>query len=1204
MATAHLTVTNNLNCIAQLEYAQICFTFPGRRYASGTPLTPTPTPVAPLGAEETREVPTAFKPISQDPVYDPTEGASESALPSAGNDQIDNPLFEDQQQQDISGTAYDQGTASYNTSHVPFASPRQQEFYSTMYASPAAALQRNPSTSLSDTSLSSLDVSEQQSAQYESSSHGRPEGPFASMGNPAFSDQPLLGSAPHQSPAASRQQAPSVAASTLDSFYRGPFFPRKSSLTLPAQPAEPVSVIEPVLEETPGTAQPHNSYTPVHESHAFCSQPLLGGPQQQVHQPEAFTEAIPAPAAQQVQFAKPLNIPPQFEMLDDEQQYYDQHVAASPVAAEPPSPEGPVVVTQRTAFADGPMFNGTPLSSPTDPNELAAPVPVQQKPIAALVEAPAFHQAPVFRDNPVFSELEEQQQTAPSAALAEQTAAEGSPAFYSRPFFGDVEQQQEPMLPAVTPQQEAVAFSDPESVNHSPAFSSKPIFGAPAQQQQQPPQVHTSAQLAMPVQLEPSRTVPAPTAADQGPAFSSQPIFGASVQQQQVHAPAQLATPMQPQPAVAEPVTAGQFSSEPIFGARQQQQQQPPPQVHSPAPVASPVQQESPVEQAPAFSSQPIFGGQPQQQQHQEVFTPPQFSAPARFEADLDEPLEDPLYDPTRGRPAYLQQPTPAVINSPTFQSRPVLGGFDHQQQQQQGQLVSADNPWASRESMLAHREPSFAEREPSFALPTTSASPRQGGISFHDNSLFESSDQPQILSDGVTFHSTPMLSPPVQQSAYSPPLSQPMREQQSTAAPASRVNQGMTFHSESPFDAPQVEHQRSSPLTSPPAPVPVPVPGSSFSSQPILGPQAPMDTTQRTAQLDTAQRTHFSPASTFITPASTRAVASSPGVAFSNTPPLGGWGAQVSTTPVAFTDVEAQPTVLEEPLSDPMYDPTQRAVRALAASARPAALLEPLDDPLYDPVQRRPTLAQSTITQVKPVVLQPLDDPLYDPTVQRPNRAVANPSAAPHGPHGSHKVAAQNSRFLQSLDDPLYDPAAVEAAPGLQKDVTHRGEQVGTPHFARQQQQPSAFADPASTGAASQGRAQGVSTGDFATRPLLGGARRPPRTVNLTDIGRPVPMPQVQQQAEAVPEPKPEYELGGADVLPQDDHYVKPTPYDELGPNARSALSGAGWKSTWANEMEQAAQRGGQGIIYMPLQHCLSFIHHCLVSLPAAPLL
>jgi len=1142
--------------------------------------------VAPLGDGETRDVPTAVKGLGQDPVYDPTEGASGSALPSAGNDQIDNPLFEEQQQQDISGTAYDQGTAFSNTSNVPFASPRQQEFYSTMYGSAASGIQRDPSSALSDTSLSSLDPSEQRSAQHESPLRNRQQSSFASMANPAFTDQPLLGS--QQSLAADRQQPPSVAAASLGAFYQGPFFPRKPSLPLPTQQVESASISEAPTEGLSGPAEP--CVTPVSVSHApaFSSRPLLGGPQQQddttLVSLAAYAEE-PASSAQQVQFAKPLTIPTHPDLHDDEQQYYPESAAPSPAAAELHSQAVQTqlpIIEQRTLFADGPMFNGSPLSSPVDVPAPQQAVTVQHQAAVALPEPAAFHSGPIFRDNPVFSDAFEQQQEGPTPFTTQQgpsvaspasPVAAASPGFSSRPILGGLEQQAEPALPSVPAhQQPLLPHSQLPSVEHGPAFASTPILGSHVQQQQQEivplvatpqasvefselttgapafssqpifgepqQQVHQPIPDATPVQDELPASLAQDTS-DHQPAFSDQPIFGVSAQhQEQVYTPAEVAMPVQQQP----PLTAAPaFSSKPLLGAYQQQEQQS--LVHSPAQIVSSMQEEPAVTlsepvvtgQSGLFSSTPIFGSQQQQQQQQQDIYIPLPS--------VAEPLQDPLYDPTQSRPA-------AVIGSSRFQSRPIFGQ-QQQTQQVQVQSASADNPWANRETLLA-------EREPSFAL-ASSASPRQG-INFHDNTLFESCDQPQILSDGITFQSSPPLSS--QQPAYSPLAQQPAW-QQTSAAP---VEQDITFHSVSPFDAPQ----RSSPVT----PVPALVPAPFLSSQPTLGMPAPTDTAQLrtaqqdTAQLDTAQRVHYSPASTFASPAPTRATAlTSGGPAFSDTPLLGGPGGVV-TTPVTYTPAAAaQPTTVEEPLSDPLYDPAaQRAVRVPIAPARPAALLEPLDDPLYDPLQRRPVVAQSTTHQVKPMVLQPLEDPLYDPTVQRRPMIGQAPSAAPHGPRGSRFVTAQNSRFLQHVDDPLYDPAAVESAPGLQKDVTHRGEQVGTPHFARQQQQ-----QPSSFGAAPP-------SGDIVTRPVRGSTRRPPRTVNLADLGRPAPLPPVQEQQYEAPEPKPEFELGGADVLPRDEHYVKPTPYDELGPNARSALSGAGWKTKWAVEMEAAAQRGGQG--------------------------
>ena len=1156
----------------------------GGRYASGAPLTPAPTPVAPLGDGETRDVPTAVKGLGQDPVYDPTEGASGSALPSAGNDQIDNPLFEEQQQQDISSTAFDQGTAFPNTSHVPFASPRQQEFYSTMYSSAASGIQRDSSSALSDTSLSSLDASEQHStAQHESPLRNPQQSSFASMANPAFSDQPQLGT--QQSPAASRQQPPSVAAASLGAFYQGPFFPRKTSLSLPTQQVESGPFSEAPTEGLSVTAEPFVTPVSVSDAPAYSSRPMLGGSQQQdettlVSSAEAYAEE-PASSAQQVEFARPLTIPTHSDLHDDEQQYYAQSAAASPAAAEPYSQavQAQLLITEQcTLFADGPMFDGSPLASPVD-------VPAPQQASSTLPEPAALHSGPIFRDNPVFSDALEQEgstpftvRQAPSVASPASPVAAASPGFSSRPILGAFEQQADPPLPSVSAhQQPLLPQSQLPSFERSPAFASTPILGPHAQQPQQQQQtvplietpqasvefsepvtgatafssqpvfgrsqqqVHQPIPDATPVQdeLPPSLTQ---DRLDHAPAFSNQPIFGVSAQQQeQVYTPVEVAMPVQQQPALT---AAPAFSSKPLLGAYQQQEQQS--LVDSPAQIATPMQEEPAVTLSEPvvtgqFSSTPIFGTQSQpQQQQQDIYTP----LPS-----VAEPLQDPLYDPTQGRPAAVQFETPAAIASPRFQSRPIFG--QQQQQAQQAQQVqvqsaSADNPWANRDTLLA-------EREPSFAL-ASSASPRQG-INFYDNTLFESSDQPQILTDGITFQSSPPLSS--QQPAYSSPAQQPAW-QQTSAAP---VEQGITFQSVSPFDAPQ----RSSPVT----PVPVTsVPAPFLSSQPTLGMPALTDTAQlRTAQQDTAQRVHYSPASTFASPAPTRATPLTGGSpAFSDTPLLGGPGGVV-TTPVTYIPAgAAQPTAVEEPLSDPLYDPAaQRAVRVPIAPARPAALLEPLDDPLYDPLQRRPVVAHSEVHQVKPMVLQPLEDPLYDPTLQRRPMIGQPPSAAPHGPRGSRFVSAQNSRFLQHVDDPLYDPAAVESAPGLQKDVTHRGEQVGTPTFARQQQQqPSAF------GAAP--------TNDIITRPVMGSTRRPPRTVKLADIGRPAPLPPVQEQQYEAPEPKPEVELGGADVLPRDEHYVKPTPYDELGANARSALSGAGWKSKWSVEMEATAQRCGQG--------------------------
>ena len=1103
----------------------------------------------------------------QDPAYDPTEGASGSALPSAGK--MDNPLFEEQQQQDISGTAYDQG----NTSNGPFASPRQQEFYSTMYSS-QPALQRQ-SSSLSDTSLSSLDVSEQQSAQCGSSSHGHQAPSSSSLVNAAFSDQPLLGSIGN-----TEQHTPSVAAASLDSFYRGPFFPRKSSLPVPSQQAESMSASDPVHGVTSGTAELLTAPVSTHETPAFSSVPLLGGSLSSgpVHQGPPLYDS----PAQQVESTEPFYTQPPFDVHDQQHQY-----AELPEASIPPVVQAASPVTSPT-FADGPMFNGSPLLSPSDDDEVVSTAdPVQQE------QAFVSH-TPFFHDNPMFSAQEEQQQVTMSAAPAQHEPSvtwvepsllnDVSPAFQARQSF---EQHQEAVLPSATLQQQPAVIG-------SPSFSSSPIFGSDIQQprgavyapsppltpmqHQQPvalaepavsernvgltsqpilggaeqPEVYTSAPIASAMQEDIS-LVAEPVMKEQDSAFSSTPILGAALQQQApVYTSPQVVTPMLQETSltVAEPQLADDgpaFSSQPIFSSAVEQQQE----VYTPAQVATPMQQEPALtSQHPTFSSKPLLGGQQQQQ----GYTPAQSPA-------LVQPLEDPLYDPTQRGSAVVVHETPIVIDSPTFQSRPIFGGSGEQQQQVQVQPASADNPWA-------YREASLPEREPSFAL----APPRQG-ISFHDNSLFESSEQPQILSDSI-ITGTPVWSAPTQTPAQAASFRQPAWAQQTPAVP---LNQGITFHAESPFDAPE---QRSSPYTHVPVPVPVP----SFSFQPTLGLPAPTDTAQLptaqqdTAQLDTAHRLNFSPTSTFTPPAPTRAAANSPSVALFDAPPLG----QFSSAPVSFSSGVSQPTVIDQPLSDPLYDPTRRAPAARPAAARPAALLEPLEDPLYDPVQRRPAVAQSTITQVRPYVPEPLDDPLYDPTVQKPRLAARPAPAASHAPHGRHFVAALNKRILEPLDDPLYDPAAVETAPG-QKDITHRGEQIGTPHFATHPQQTSAFASAASE-APLQPSYQGLSS-------RLGASRRPVRTVNLANIGLPAPMPQ-RGETYAAPAPAKPEELGAADVLPQDEHYAKATAYDELGANARSALSGAGWKSSWANEMEASAQRGSaQGTATQPARFMTSML-------------
>ncbi|KAL3153612.1 hypothetical protein ABBQ32_013217 [Trebouxia sp. C0010 RCD-2024] len=195
----------------------------------------------------------------------------------------------------------------------------------------------------------------------------------------------------------------------------------------------------------------------------------------------------------------------------------------------------------------------------------------------------------------------------------------------------------------------------------------------------------------------------------------------------------------------------------------------------------------------------------------------------------------------------------------------------------------------------------------------------------------------------------------------------------------------------------------------------------------------------------------------------------------------------------------------------------------------------------------------------------RPAQDPRYDPTEGRP-RASALPSALPSA--GNDQI--DNPLFEEQQQSDISSTAfdQVETVPGL-KDVTHRGEQVGTPTLA---QGPTARGHTPQQ--PPQGRTRPPSTEGYSSRPILDGSRRAARTVNLTNIGRPAQAPAAPKPYTPV-QPKEGHQLGGADVLPQDSHYVKPTPYAELGSHARSALSGAGWKTTWAMEMEDAHQSG-----------------------------
>ena len=1169
----------------------------------------------------------AYRP-AQDPRYDPTEGrpgasALPTALPAAGNAQIENPLFEEQQQhQDISSTAFDQGN---DTPPVPFAD-RQQEFYSSMYGS---SVERQPSSSsFSESSMSSLHPSQLQPSEY------------GMAGNPTFSSHPALGNQQQQT------AAPSVAAASLAAFYQGPFFPRKSSRSASQQLASDMPA-QPAADEVPPTL-------------ALSSTPLLGSTAQQ---PD-FTPSAIAVSAETDHFPtrqssahqhRPLNIPPPLSVSDES-------MSASTPVAEPTV----AVSVVSTVFDDGPTFAGSPLYSPSDTED--QPFMAEEPPLtpggapfsSEVPWEPSYATAATCQHNPVFSEVEQPPQAAvsapqhqpPSVTHTDESFAEEVPgALSSSPILGSFDmqgqQQQQEVMSDAAPFGESVVYDEavatgsafmtdspplastpilsssgssqtmdytssppiPEPVAslgtplltaHSPTLHSNPIFSQEAPGTEQPqayapmdrqasialsepasveqqgfsdsstPIFGSQSQepqlTATPLQSEPSLAVPeqlTPGEMNSELAHSSQPIFGAAPQQP----PAP--TFMQSEPSLALPhdlaatEPEAEFSSQPIVGEPRQWQQEE--AEYSPTPAAIPMQSEpsfalpeptAPAQEQRAFSSQPIFGEPQLQQQPQQ---------------------QELLYMPSQV-PADMEVETPAVYNSPRFQSRPIFGSGAEQAQQAHIQTVSADNPWAYRE----------AERQPSLALPPAAVEVPAQGITFHDNSLFESA-QPRLPDQGINYYSSSPLSESSQQAAFTA---------QQPASPLTPANQGITYFDTSPFASLHIGHQQQQALS--PASVPVsvshvPAPAPSYplapfyTPEPTLGPPAPMDTAQLIpAQLDTAQHAqrsiHFSPTSTFTAPGSPSL--QSGGLALYDAPPLGPSSSQFVTPVTTFS---SEPISVPEPLSDPLYDPTARALATAPRAVTPVpALLQPLDDPIYDPLERRPVVAPARHPVRPSILLQPLDDPLYDPTTQRPSQA-ATAAAAPHAPRGPRFVAAQNSRFPQQQSDPLYDPAAVETLPG-QKDVTHRGEQVGTPTFAPQQGSSTFGAAPLHP---PQGRSrtrtptQRGTTEEYSSRPILGSGGRRARTTKLSDIGRPAQAPPAPKPFVPLPvQPRAEYEMGGADMLPQDSHHVKPTPYGELGAHARSALSGAGWKTTWAMEMEDTQQQQGTTLLLPLLLH------------------
>ena len=1062
---------------------------------------------------------------------------------------------------------------------------------------------------------------------------------YGMSANPAFSSHPALGYQQQQT------TAPSVAAASLAVFYQGPFFPRKASLTasqqladdMSAQPTaaaeEAAAVSTPALSSTPLLGSTAQQPELTADTTAVSAKTDFGPPEAESHSsaqqhaplhiPPAFSVSDDSMTAS-TPVAEPTPavsvVSPRSTVFDDGPTF-----AGSPLYS-PPDDEAQPFMSEHSPFAQG----GVPLSSelPREPSYAAVPI-FQSNPVSSEVEEPpqavvsahpyqppsvpytdaSFEEAvpEALSSSPILSSSfdmqgQQQQQIASEAAPVDEAImydkapdfATGpafltdSPPMASTPILSSSGSSQTMEYNPSSPMAQPVAsFQESSLAAHSPTLHSNPIFSEDSLLVEQP-------QAYSPVGRPASITLSQP---EQGPPYSSTPIFGTQPQGPQL-----TATPLQSEPllAVPEELAAGElvYSSQPIFDAAQQQSA--PTFMQSEPPLALP-EEHAAAEPEAQFSSQPIFGEprQWQQQQQQQMYSPTQSVIPTQSEPSLAlpepfTPAQEPRIfssKPIFGEPQQLQQQqqqqllympsqvpvdmeveTPAVYNSPRFQSRPIFGSSSAEQAQQaqqaHTQTVSADNPWACRE----------AEREPSLALPPGAVAVPTQGISFHDNSLFEAAAQPQLPDQGITYFTN---SPPAASSQ------QPAFSTQLPASPLTPANQGVTYSNESPFASSRIGFQQQQSFS--PASVPVSVshvpapsypPAPSFTPEPTLGPPAPMDTAQLIpAQPDAAQHAQrsiqFSPTSTFTAPGTLPLQSGS--LALYDSPPLGPSSSQAVTPVTTFV---AEPTGVPEPLSDPLYDPAARAVAiAPGAVTRVPALLQPLDDPLYDPLERRPVVAAARHPVRPSILLQPLDDPLYDPTVLKPSQA-ASVAAAPHAPHGPRFVAAQNSRFPKQQSDPLYDPAAVETLPG-QKDVTHRGEQVGTPTFAPQQG-PSTFGaaplQPPHGRTRTRGRTttQRGSTEDFSSRPVPGGGgRRAARTVKLTDIGRPAQAPAAAKPFVPLSvQPKAEHEMGGADVLPQDSHYVKPTPYGELGAHARSALSGAGWKTTWAMEMEDAQQQ------------------------------
>lgn len=1029
-----------------------------------TPLTPAPTPVA-----------------GQQPVED--------MLP--GNEQIDNPLYEDQGVQvddtQVDDSGYEQGTTFHSSPVFEHDSPAQGA-YSPYIHSPELVERVHSDSSLSFTAP---DADHHESIyatpSFEESGETQHQ---AFRNNPAFLDEPK-----------------SVSVPTDTGGDRYPMV--RYNLPMPSQITTAVVTEQDVEPEHPVEVESHPMFSSTSafatSSHEPAVLPVL-----ETAQPELTPEPILSSTST---FTAPAEEQHTFEVLETAQQ-------GSGVMSAEPSFTRDIVDAAPAGVADEPQvnsFSSQPIFGSEPQQAVVQYLPdIQREPSFALAPSADSFEPPAFTSHPVFDAEPQSgvsasnrlsfdgllQQDYPTALHTVATAPsidEQGPAFHSTP-----------LLPHSEPQ-----FGLAEAnvaLPSSPAFSDRPLLNA-----QQPLQMPTDI-------IEPF----SPATSVHSAVFSDRPLLGTQQHQQVIT------------DTLVSPAASAQsvFSNRPLLGGSQHA----PVHAPEPAPSAAPF--------ASSFSDRPLLS---EAQTEQVLFYAPE---PTPSEAVPSSLSSRPLLtqaQPEQVLPHTPEPFSPAASLQSVFSDRPILGGVQSQQvttyaNQAYDWSAQPASPAASLQSTGFSNRPLLAGTQQQVPY-TTPAAPTIPAISSQSTAF---SDRP-VLGEAQPSFATAA----VQHDSF--------------------PEHDVTFHTQPLLDKAQL--QPASALASP----------------------SPVPTTAYTASLDTAQQTQ--PAIFSATPLLSATPPLSGTPPFSATPLLGSPAQPAFTSPMltddptlgdefgsynfGFHPVAPKTTtniMLEEPsiLSQP-FAPTQNAV--IASSDNPFAERvplpqQPMDDPLYDPTSRThtpPVISPHHQKQLHKTAapLKPLDDPLYDPaagTRPVPLPDVAAKPALVHEPeprpayvprpmlapepvsYGHINIAHWPVPLLHLINDPVYGPA-VEAAI-LEAGRTNVAVQVGTPRVSAQ-----------SSAAAAQ--PQHVTAGRF-SEAAYSANRRAPGTVNLQNIGRPA-QPLAPQVEEVSYQPKPEYEMGGADVLPQDPHYVKPTGYSELGAAARSALSGAGWKPDWAFEVELA---------------------------------